>query len=61
MVEFAGEANYKQFKRISLTQGETSTLHVNVTDYNMRAGGSGEGSYGMIFLELNNPNDGSDT
>ncbi len=61
MVEFAGEADYKQFKRISLTQGETSTLHVNVTDYNMKTGESGDGSYGMIFLELNNPNDESDT
>ena len=61
MVEFAGEANYKQFKRISLTQGQTSTLHVNVTDYNMKTGESGDGSYGMIFLELNNPNDESDT
>ena len=61
MVEFAGEDNYKQFKRISLTQGQTSTLHVNVTDYNMKTGESGDGSYGMIFLELNNPNDESDT
>lgn len=61
MVEFAGESDYKQFKRISLTQGETSTLHVNVTDYNMKTGESGDGSYGMIFLELNNPNDESDT
>ena len=49
-VEMMNSADYKQFKRISLTQGETSTLHVNVTDYNMKTGESGDGSYGMIFL-----------
>lgn len=60
MIEFAGERNYKQFKRISLTQGQTSTLHVNVTDYNMKTGDNTDGSWGFLFLELNNPNDSSD-
>ena len=61
MVELAGEDTFKQFKRISLTQGETSTLHFNISDYNIKTGEYGEGSYGFLFLELNNPNDKSDT
>ena len=61
MVEFAGESDFKQFKRIPLTVGQTSKLHVNMTDYNIKTGDEGNGSWGFIFFELNNPNDKSDT
>ena len=61
MVEFGGEANFKQFKRINLEKGKVSKLSMNVSDYNIKTGDQGDGSYGFIYLELNNPNDDSDT
>ena len=60
MVEFGGEANFKQFKRINLEKGKVSKLSMNVSDYNIKTGDQGDGSYGFIYLELNNPNDKSD-
>ncbi|MDY5667731.1 MAG: Ig-like domain-containing protein, partial [Candidatus Onthovivens sp.] len=61
MVEFGGEANFKQFKRINLEKGKVSKLSMNISDYNIKTGDQGDGSYGFIYLELNNPNDKNDT
>ena len=61
MVEFSGEAHFKQFKRINLEKGKVSKFSMNISDYNVKTGEQGDGSWGFIFLELNNPNDDSDT
>ena len=60
MVEFSGEAHFKQFKRINLEKGKVSKFSMNISDYNVKTGEQGDGSWGFIFLELNNPNDSSD-
>ncbi|MDY4823095.1 MAG: Ig-like domain-containing protein [Candidatus Onthovivens sp.] len=60
MVEFGGETHFKQFKRINLEKGKVSKLSMNISDYNIKTGEQGDGSYGFIYLELNNPNDKSD-
>ena len=60
MVEFGGEAHFKQFKRINLEKGKVSKFSMNISDYNVKTGEQGDGSWGFIFLELNNPNDSSD-
>ena len=60
MVEFSGEAHFKQFKRINLEKGKISKFSMNISDYNVKTGEQGDGSWGFIFLELNNPNDSSD-
>ena len=60
MVEFSGEAHFKQFKRINLEKGKVSKFSMNISDYNIKTGEQGDGSWGFIFLELNNPNDSSD-
>ena len=60
MVEFGGEAHFKQFKRINLEKGKVSKFSMNISDYNIKTGEQGDGSWGFIYLELNNPNDSSD-
>ena len=60
MVEFGGEAHFKQFKRINLEKGKVSKFSMNISDYNVKTGDQGDGSWGFIYLELNNPNDSSD-
>ena len=60
MVEFGGEAHFKQFKRINLEKGKVSKFSMNISDYNVKTGEQGDGSWGFIYLELNNPNDSSD-
>ena len=60
MVEFSGEAHFKQFKRINLEKGKVSKFSMNISDYNVKTGEQGDGSWGFILLELNNPNDNSD-
>ncbi len=61
LVEMAGELNFKQFWRVPLTVGTRTKVSYNLTDYNIKSGKEGDGSWGFMFFEFDNPNDGSDT
>ena len=61
LIELAGEVGFKQFWRVPLAVGEKTRVSYNLTDYNIKTGEVGEGSWGFLFFEFDNPNDYSDT
>lgn len=61
LMEISGEANFKQFQRIPLKKGEITKFSTNITDYNIQQGEKGNGSWGFIFFEFENPMDETDT
>ena len=61
LYEFGGELNFKSFERVALTKGARITHKANITGMNIKTGEEGNGSWGCINLEFNNPLDSSDT